>query len=335
MNAPGKTLDVIIPSLRFDTNADHILRILSLSQPPGWTVRYYLIGDSPVALLPQRLEQRINHPDIHFHRNDRNRGLSFSRNKGIELSSGELILFLDDDVTPCADLLLQYTRAAEDHPEAAGFGGVVQLPSPHNDFTRALVLAGYTHFFTLASRRQVLPWAVGGNMMYRRRKIGAARFSTDFGINGGEEVDFAAQVQKLSGTGIVAVPGAILQHPWWNNGKPDFSRPVRYSRGNYFLLKKHPGFSVWRFCNTPEIVFLLLLFTPWVMRAGVNGLRWIGLLAGLMAGDLVFHSLKIIREKRSPSVKRIWYCWLVKMAEQTGFLLFCLRHFYTGDIQTV
>ncbi|MER3440531.1 MAG: hypothetical protein C4296_04035 [Gemmataceae bacterium] len=52
-------------------------------------------------------------------------GLSFARNSGVEQAKGELILFTDDDVLVDSEWLAEYVKAAQDHPQAAYFGGTI------------------------------------------------------------------------------------------------------------------------------------------------------------------------------------------------------------------
>lgn len=327
-SACSHSLDVIIPSYRFDQNDQQIAAIVSLEQPDNWNIQFYLIADHPTAAIPATIQQLIQEGHLHFYRNESNKGLSYTRNRGIELSAGEWILFLDDDIVPAADLLFQFTKAILEEPSATAFGGVVRLPAPLNYFTQALTDAGYTHFFQLAALEKELAWPVGACMLYRRDKIGKIRFSENFGKDGGEEVDFAIQVKNEYGGRIIAVPAAIIEHPWWHEGRADFSRPFRYSRGNYWLISRHPSFAQWRFSNTTEMIFLLLLLTPLSFIAGVSIINWLGIMACLIVADVILFIIKQSRERGKRSWKQWGYGWLIKMAEQGGYLVCCLQHGY-------
>ncbi len=324
----SRSLDVIIPSYRFDQNEQLIAAIVSLIQPKDWNIQFYLIADHPTAAIPASIQQLIDDNRLHFYRNESNRGLSYTRNRGIELSAGEWMLFLDDDIVPAPDLLLQFTNAILKEPAATAFGGVVKLPAPVNDFTQALTDNGYAHYFQLAAIEKELPWLVGACMMFRRNKIGDIRFSELFGNDGGEEVDFAIQVKKKSGGRFLAVPSAIVEHPWWHDGRPDFGRPFRYSRGVYWLSTRNPEFIQWRFCNTTELIFLLLLFTPFSFLAGVSYINCLGIIACFIVADLFLFIIKQSVNKGKRSWRQLGYGWLVKITEQWGQLMGCLQHGY-------
>jgi glycosyltransferase involved in cell wall biosynthesis len=53
-------------------------------------------------------------------------GLSHARNAAIARASGELILWTDDDVLVSPQWLAAYVHAAENHPDAAFFGGPIE-----------------------------------------------------------------------------------------------------------------------------------------------------------------------------------------------------------------
>lgn len=57
-------------------------------------------------------------------------GASASRNRGIEESAAQFILFLDDDITlePGSRPLYAYEEAIQAHPGVVGFAGMVLFP---------------------------------------------------------------------------------------------------------------------------------------------------------------------------------------------------------------
>ena len=73
------SLDIIIPSYRFDQNDQLIAAIVSLAQPKDWNIQFYLIADHPTAVVPASIQELIDDDRLHFYRNERNRGLSYTR----------------------------------------------------------------------------------------------------------------------------------------------------------------------------------------------------------------------------------------------------------------
>jgi glucosyl-dolichyl phosphate glucuronosyltransferase len=74
--------------------------------------------DAVVSAMSGRL------PIVYVH--EPKQGLSNARNAAVRRASGELIIFTDDDVTPCANWLEEYWRAYQQHPAGRYWGGPVE-----------------------------------------------------------------------------------------------------------------------------------------------------------------------------------------------------------------
>jgi glycosyltransferase involved in cell wall biosynthesis len=66
-----------------------------------------------------------NHESVHLHNNERNRGISFSRTKGAELASGDIVAFIDDDAVAEPDWI-ENLVAVYERTEAIAVGGDVR-----------------------------------------------------------------------------------------------------------------------------------------------------------------------------------------------------------------
>ena len=124
------SIDVVIPSFRL--NEQNLLPIVMLSAPASARVVYYLVVDNPDAAIPDSIQALADDRSIILLFNEKNKGASYTRNRGMDAGTGEWLLFLDDDLTVPDDLLNTYTHAVRDFPEETGFIGLVQLPEPIN-----------------------------------------------------------------------------------------------------------------------------------------------------------------------------------------------------------
>jgi len=140
-------------------------------------------------------------------------GTTKSRNIGVKNSCGDIVLFLDDDVT----LEKGYVESILDHFQndksgtIGGVGGVV-IPEKKTNFFIRLFL--FTFFLDSARQGVVLPsgwgvivreiknpinvdWLSGCNMSFRRRVFGKFWFDENFVDNGwGDDRDFSYRVGK-------------------------------------------------------------------------------------------------------------------------------------------
>ena len=134
---------------------------------------------------------------------------------------GSGILFLDDDLTVPQDLLNTYANAAHDFPEETGFIGLVQLPQPPGNFSRAILASGAMDIFSIALRKSSFVWGATANFMLRRSALQGLRFSEVYPKSGGgEDVDLFLRIRENNHfRNYKTLPEARVNHPWWNDGR--------------------------------------------------------------------------------------------------------------------
>ncbi len=256
-------IDIIIPSFR--AQPEYVLPILQLDVPAGCTARFYLVIDNPGIIPDKAIQLMADKGMVTLIINPQNMGTSYTRNTGIDICSGDWILFLDDDVSVSPGLLHSYKRAFDLYPEEIGFIGLVTLPPPSSDFTRAVVASGAINIFGVAARKHHFAWGATANMMISRKATGNIRFSLLYPkAGGGEDIDFFLKVRKANNyKDYKTVKDAEVWHPWWNGGRLNLLRSFRYGQGTAWLIKLNPEYTRYDFPNTPEIFLAsVLLLLP-------------------------------------------------------------------------
>ena len=272
-NAPSVekllTLDVIIPSYRVDLK--FLDPILQLRPPKSCSVMFIIIIDDPNSPSINLLQQKYGaDPFIRIRANKANLGASASRNRGMKESAADWIHFLDDDVTPDEDLLVQSAKVIREHPDVVGFVGTSKFPIASNIFTTAIHLADVTYFWDIARKRpndKDLPWGVTANLIVRRSPDDI-EFDLLFPkTGGGEDIDFCRKKRDWmvarSGKGCFhAAEAVIVTHPWWNNGRFSLRRFYGWGEGDGALIKLYPQFRYWDFApsSSETLLFCLLAF---------------------------------------------------------------------------
>lgn len=121
------TMDIAIPSHR--ANPDQLEKLLgSFVTEPNVSLRVLLQIDQPrPPATTQYLEGQQNKMmhRLRVRYNAINLGAGETRNQLLDASSAQYIIFFDDDVTPTADCINAYIRAARQQPEAPGFAGML------------------------------------------------------------------------------------------------------------------------------------------------------------------------------------------------------------------
>jgi len=146
----------------------------------------------------------------------RPQGLNVARNTGVEHSSGELVVFVDDDVRVSAGWLDALLRAAREHPQVDVFTGPIQarLNGPGGWGSRS---CGRERppitTLELGSADTDAQFAWGANMAIRRSalaRVGPFDVSLE---HGGDEQEWQERLRaRTPGARVLYVAGAAVEH---------------------------------------------------------------------------------------------------------------------------
>ena len=121
------TIDIVVPCYR--VQMPFLESLLQLKSSGTCTVMFIIIIDDPQSPhIGEFLQKYAHRPDIRIRINASNLGASAARNRGMRESAAEWVHFLDDDVTPRSDILIEAEKAIRAHPRAAGFVGKALFP---------------------------------------------------------------------------------------------------------------------------------------------------------------------------------------------------------------
>lgn len=234
------TVDVVVPTYRVVREfLEHICALkCSLSNVD---VQFIIIVDDPSAEVGWLKKLAVDRVDVRVRINPVNCGASHTRNVGMDESSAEFILFLDDDLFPNADIIDQYVSAARKHGDKFdGFVGYSDLPAePDRVFPTAVHFSGVSFFWRAAQKMQLMPWGITANLFVRREN--SPRFDVRYiKTGGGEDIDFCL---KLNRQPLCAVPDAVITHPWWDNGDRCYKHFFDWSQSDGMLQDVYPHLS--------------------------------------------------------------------------------------------
>jgi GT2 family glycosyltransferase len=169
------------------------------------------------------------------------RGLSRGRNVGIAASTGQILVFVDDDVLVPATWFAAIVRVLmEAGPRAVVTGRVVSgEPEVPGAFAPSLILDDRPHVFRGRPGRDVLSMPMA---MYRSAVDEVGDFDTRLGpgsrFPSSEDNDFGYRLLE-AGYAIVFDPEVVVVHRAWR--EPDALLPLRwdYGRGQGAYFIKH------------------------------------------------------------------------------------------------
>jgi GT2 family glycosyltransferase len=148
-------------------------------------------------------------------------GLNVARNTGVRVSSGELVVFLDDDVRVGGGWLRALLSAAGEHPDVDVFAGPIraglEVRGGRGSHSWASHSCGRSHppitTLDLGERDTDARFAWGANMAIRRaalERVGPFDVSLE---HGGDEQEWQERLRALDpGARILYVAGASVEH---------------------------------------------------------------------------------------------------------------------------
>ena len=259
------TIDVCVPMYRI--NSTFVRRLLELDVPDGCDVRFCVCFDthpsddersefSSLEASDSRLRVRVNHSNV---------GASKTRNRLMNESHSDWVLFLDDDVIPDRRILVEYCKAIRKNPGARGFVGLSEMPHDGRLWTDAIHVSTLYFWHIARSTKDPVAWGVTANLLVKWDAD--ARFDARFPkTGGGEDIDLCIQI----GHSLVPVAKAKITHPWRDTAPKMFRRLFEWAVGDGMLNSKYPNLTYRTPPNAVEVVALWALVSPtttWIVIA--------------------------------------------------------------------
>jgi glycosyltransferase involved in cell wall biosynthesis len=213
-------------------------------------------------------------------------GKSIALNTGIRQSRGDVVAFVDDDMTFDEGYLQSVAEAANKYPQATGFGGriLINWPIPKPDwiimdgpYRNIDGTIGHRDFGDINkdfSELNSLP--SGGNMFFRRNLFTAGNyFREDIGplsnrMSYGEDMEFCQRLLS-SGSRLCYIAGAIVYHniPKEKISKRYFCQRRHDSARDSVMFTKEASDTACVF-GVPRYLFAYLIssFIKWVFCIG-------------------------------------------------------------------
>ena len=239
MSAP-LTLSVVIPTYNEPERLEAALKSLSQQNYPHEATQIIVVDDASPHLDAERLHAAIAPLELQLLRNEQNQGRARARNAALRVASGDIVVFLDSDMTVGTNFLRAHAQRHQNHAEAV-FVGNIRFASeiPATSLTRYLEGRGVHR----VDADKTIPFKcfVTGNSSIRRSSLLCVGFfDEDLTAYGGEDLELGYRLH-LAGIPLYYAPEALSHHNHLRSLEPLCRLMQTYGNMSIpILLKKHP-----------------------------------------------------------------------------------------------
>lgn len=239
MSAP-LTLSVVIPTYDEPERLEAALKSLSQQDYPHEKIQIIVVDDASPYLDAERLQAAVAPLQLRLLRNERNQGRARARNAALRVASGDIVVFLDSDMTVGANFLRAHAQRHQNHAEAVFVGNIrFAKEIPATSLTRYLEGRGVHR----VDEDKPIPFNcfVTGNSSVRRSSLlRVGFFDEDLTAYGGEDLELGYRLH-LAGIPLYYAPEALSYHYHLRSLEPLCRLMQTYgSKSIPILLKKHP-----------------------------------------------------------------------------------------------
>ena len=170
-------------------------------------------------------------PQVRLHILPKNMGVAFARNRGIEQTSGQYILLLDNDTIASAEAIQKLVTWLENHPECGicgcaliGLDGEVQESFKPFPGLRSKL----RHILNLGENNsEEKIYLIGACQLFRRTLIQEIGLLNEKIFYGPEDADFCIRARK-AGYSIQYLPEISIKHHWQRASRKRFSLTIKH-----------------------------------------------------------------------------------------------------------
>ena len=238
---PGSpTISVIIPTYDEPERLLETLGSLANQDHPAARTEIIVVDDASPSFNAEPVQAAAGDTSLKLIRNASNQGRARGRNRGIESAEGELLVFLDSDMTVEPDFLDAHASAHTTLPGRVAIGNIrFGEGIPENCLTRYIDSRG-VHRLTPGEEVPFKCFVTGNSSVDRGQLLQVGLFDEEFRQYGGEDLELGYRLH-CSGMAFQYVPRAVSLH---NHLRPfDKICALMRTYGSHslpLLVKKHP-----------------------------------------------------------------------------------------------
>ena len=240
MSAPPLTLSIVMPTYGEPKCLEAALKSLSQQDYPHEAIQVIVVDDASPHLDAERLHAAVAPLRLRLIRNKQNQGRARARNAALRVASGDLVVFLDSDMTVGINFLRAHAQRHQTHAEAVFIGNIRFAPEiPPTSLTRYLERRG-VHRIDAEKPIPFKCFVTGNSSVRRSSLLRVGFFDEDLTAYGGEDLELGYRLH-LAGIPLYYAPEALSYHYHLRSLEPLCRLMQTYgSKSIPVLLRKHP-----------------------------------------------------------------------------------------------
>lgn len=237
----GRRVSVVIPTFgKADLLAATLAALEAQSYPPDLTEVAVVDDCSPdrtgemlASLAPRFALRRLRH--------DANRGRAAARNTGVREATGDLVVFLDDDMRADPRLIEEHVRFHAAHARSAVIGNALTAPELGRSLALSYLDSRGVHKLAPGARAPARYFLTNNSSVPRKALLDAGLFDETFLSYGFEDMDIAYRLERDAGLSFWYCAEAAAYHIHHHTLDQLLAKRLESARSTLpQLLRRHP-----------------------------------------------------------------------------------------------
>lgn len=239
MSAP-LSLSLVMPTYDEPERLEAALESLSRQDYPSEDSEIIVVDDASPHLDAERLHAALAPLPLRLIRNEQNQGRARARNAALQVATGDIIIFLDSDMTVGPDFLRTHAERHQAHAEAVIIGNIrFASKIPTTRLTRYIEGRG-VHGAKAEQPMHYKCFVTGNSSLRRSSLLRVGFFDEDLTAYGGEDLELGYRLYR-AGIPLFYAAEALSHHHHLRGLEPLCRLMQTYgSRSIPILLRKHP-----------------------------------------------------------------------------------------------
>ena len=237
---PARSVSVIIPTFRKREFLEPTLASLREQTHPAEMIEVVVVDDCSLDGTFEYLQSLDTPYTLVPVRHESNKGRAAARNTAIRTATGDLVVFVDDDMRCEPDLIEQHVRFHDAHPGIVVIGSAVTAP----ELGRATVFSYLdemgVHRLPTGSMCPARYFVTNNASVERRHLLDVGLFDETFRRYGFEDTELAFRLEDDAGLEFMYCAEAAAYHLHNQTLDDVLAKRIDTARPLLRLLAKHP-----------------------------------------------------------------------------------------------